>query len=408
MASVLVYTSPARGHLFPVLGVARELLRRGHRVQVRTLAAEVAKVAALGLEAAPIAPAIEARELDDWQARTSLQALGRSMRTFADRAVHEVGDLHHAIDDFHPEALLVDTNSWGAQAVAEASGLPWGVFQPYFTALPGRGVPPFGPGFRRASGPAGRLRDLAVGRVVTRQMSRLALPGVNAARAQAGLPPLDDVADFLERPPLVLYFTAPELEYPRDSWPAGYRFVGPGVWGPPAAPPEWLAAIDRPIVLVTTSTERQADGAILDAALAGLPPAGYFVVGTSGAHSPEASSSTPAPYAHVERFIPHDVVLPRAAAVVCHGGMGITQKALAAGVPVVVVPFGRDQLEVARRVEAAGAGVRLPARRLSPARLTAAVGQARTMEAGARRIAAAFSRVGKDAAADALEALLGD
>ena len=30
--------------------------------------------------------------------------------------------------------------------------------------------------------------------------------------------------------------------------------------------------------------------------------------------------------------------------------MGITQKALAAGVPVCAVPFGRDQFEVARRV----------------------------------------------------------
>jgi UDP:flavonoid glycosyltransferase YjiC (YdhE family) len=47
--------------------------------------------------------------------------------------------------------------------------------------------------------------------------------------------------------------------------------------------------------------------------------------------------------------------------------MGSTQKALAHGVPVCVVPFGRDQLEVARRVEVAEAGTRLSARRLGPA-----------------------------------------
>ena len=40
-------------------------------------------------------------------------------------------------------------------------------------------------------------------------------------------------------------------------------------------------------------------------------------------------------------------ILEIAACVVCHGGMGITQKALAAGVPVCAVPFGRDQPEVA-------------------------------------------------------------
>ena len=72
---------------------------------------------------------------------------------------------------------------------------------------------------------------------------------------------------------------------------------------------------------------------------------------------------------HIERFIPHSPVLERAACVVCHAGMGITQKALAHGVPVVAIPFGRDQPEVARRVEIAHAGVRLPARKLSPDRL---------------------------------------
>jgi UDP:flavonoid glycosyltransferase YjiC (YdhE family) len=34
-------------------------------------------------------------------------------------------------------------------------------------------------------------------------------------------------------------------------------------------------------------------------------------------------------------------VLERAVAVVCHGGMGIVQKAVGATVPVVAVPFGR-------------------------------------------------------------------
>ena len=57
------------------------------------------------------------------------------------------------------------------------------------------------------------------------------------------------------------------------------------------------------------------------------------------------------PNARVERFLPHDPIIARAACVVSHGGQGTTQKALAAGVPVCVVPFCRDQFEVARRVE---------------------------------------------------------
>jgi UDP:flavonoid glycosyltransferase YjiC (YdhE family) len=86
--------------------------------------------------------------------------------------------------------------------------------------------------------------------------------------------------------------------------------------------------------------------------------------------------------------------------------MGITQKALAHGVPVVAVPFGRDQPEVARQVEVARAGVRLPARKLSGRTLCEAVGAAIELRPGAERIAAAFAAAGgPPVAADELEQL---
>jgi UDP:flavonoid glycosyltransferase YjiC (YdhE family) len=97
-------------------------------------------------------------------------------------------------------------------------------------------------------------------------------------------------------------------------------------------------------------------------------------------------------------------VLDRAVCAVTHGGMGATQKALAAGVPVCAVPFGRDQLEVARRVEVAGAGSRLPASRLRPDRLRIKVRDAIGCRDGAIRIAEAYRAAGgAAAAADACE-----
>jgi UDP:flavonoid glycosyltransferase YjiC (YdhE family) len=74
--------------------------------------------------------------------------------------------------------------------------------------------------------------------------------------------------------------------------------------------------------------------------------------------------------------------------------MGVTQKALSRGVPVCVVPYGRDQLEVARRVEVSGCGTRLPARRLSAERLRDKIKQAMTMTVGARRVADGFVATG--------------
>jgi UDP:flavonoid glycosyltransferase YjiC (YdhE family) len=89
---------------------------------------------------------------------------------------------------------------------------------------------------------------------------------------------------------------------------------------------------------------------------------------------------------------------------ITHAGMGGTQKALARGVPVCAVPFGRDQFEVARRVEVAGAGTRLPANRLTTERLRDKVRQAMTCGDGARRVAEAFAAAGgPPAAADAIE-----
>jgi UDP:flavonoid glycosyltransferase YjiC (YdhE family) len=93
-----------------------------------------------------------------------------------------------------------------------------------------------------------------------------------------------------------------------------------------------------------------------------------------------------------------------AACAITHGGMGATQKALACGVPVCAVPFGRDQFEVARRVQVARAGSRLPAARLDPARLRAKVREAITCGDGARRVAAGYAAAGGPAAAaDAIE-----
>ena len=87
-------------------------------------------------------------------------------------------------------------------------------------------------------------------------------------------------------------------------------------------------------------------------------------------------------------------MLQRAVRAITHGGMGATQKALAHGVSVCTVPFGRDQLEVARRVETAQAGTRLHAKRLRPARLRTKTREAIILAAGARRVAAGFAAAG--------------
>jgi len=405
MARILAYTSPGRSHLFPLTPILDELRRRGHQIVLRTLASQVALMQARGFDAGPISARVEAIEHDDWRARNPLQSVRQNARVFCARAEHDAPDLTQAIAGTDPDALLVDINSWGGLMAAEAWGGPWSVFCPYPLALRSDDAPPFGPGFAPARGPLGRARDRLVRPLVFGTVERQVRPALNEIRERVGLAPVASVEEWFSAAPLLLYMTAEPFEYPRRDWPENVVMVGPCAWDPPSDPPGWLEQITQPIVLVNTSTEFQNDGRLVQVALEALAEEPVAVVATLPTGDP-SDFQAPA-NAHVERFIPHGIVLERAACAVTHGGMGSTQKALAHGVPVCAVPFGRDQLEVARRVEVAHAGTRLPASRLNPDRLRAKIKEAMTCTAGARRIAGAYTATGgPHTAADAFETRL--
>lgn len=402
---VLAYTSPARGHLYPLTPILDDLFARGHTIAVRTLASEVELMRSRGFEAEPIAAAIEALEHDDHLGKTAPAKMKRAMRTFVRRAAHEVEDLRSAIDAHAPDALLVDCMTFGAAAAAEAWGGPWAQWFPYPLPVRSRDVPPFGPGLAPARGPLGRLRDRALRPILEGTFAKALLPGLAPVRASAGAPELTSSDELFLRSPLLLYMTAEPFEYARSDWPASVVQIGPCVWEPPAERPAWLDSVEKPIVLITTSSEFQDDGKLVSTALEALSEEDVYLVATLPAT--ELPKRVPA-NARVETFIPHGPILERAACAVTHGGAGATQKALAAGVPVCVVPFGRDQMEVARRVDVAGAGTRLMAPKLTAERLRERVRDAMTMREGARRVADGFEAAGgARKAADEFEALAG-
>jgi len=399
---ILAYTSPARGHVTPMMGPLLELHRRGAEVHVRTLAAGIENVRAAGLEAEPISPAIEAIAHDDHQARIQLTSGARSFATLRRRAEHEVPDLEAALEEVRPDVVLVDSTTFGAKALVEREGLRWAVSQPSLLEEAAADGTPFGLGVQPLGPPLGPLRDRALGVLVGDFDRRSRLPAVNAGRRAAGLPPLTRAAEFRHRAPLTIYYTAEPFDYPRDL-PPSVAMVGPSLWDPAPDQEVDLPRDARPLVLVGCSSEFQDDGAIAAAALAGLRDRYRVVVTTAGV---DPASLGDHGDAVVARYLPHTAILREADVVVCHGGMGITQKALAFGAPVCVVPWGRDQLDVAAHVVAADCGTRVGRRRLSPARLAAAVDEALTRRNGALRVKAGFEATGGVAtAADRLENL---
>ncbi len=393
MATILAYTSPALGHLLPISALLSELVLRGHTIHLRTISTGVDVGRRLGFTTDAIDPRIEEIELDDWKASNPIGALKLSVAAFTRRATHEVADLADAVAHVHPDALLVDVNCWGALSAAEAGGIPWACFSPYTPPLQSPGVPPFGLGLRPLPGVLGRMRDAAVRTAVIGPLERGMLPPINTIRADVHVGQVASIDAFLRRAPLLLVASGKPFQYPQTDWGTAVQMIGPCVLDPgPDTIPDWLASIDRPIVLVTTSSEKQADANLVETAMAALADEPVHLVATLPAGQPDGIS--PSPTATVCRFVPHGVVLDRAVVAVTHGGMGATQKALARGVPVCVVPFGRDQFEVARRVEVARCGTRLPAKKLSSRRLRGKVQEAMTMAGGAKRVAAGFEATG--------------
>ena len=393
MAVVLAYGSPSLGHLFPLAALLTELAERGHQVHLLTMSSGVAQLRATGVRAEPVDPRIEAIAGPDWMARKALDVLKISIDVMCRRAVFEVDDLRAAIGRVRPDVVIVDANCWGAISVADASDVPWLVFSPFTPYLRSPGVPPFGPGLRPLPGVVGRLRDTAIRPFVTYLFDRRMLPRVNAVRQQVGAPEVKSVDDLMRRAPLLLAVGGEPFEYPHPGWGDAVHLIGACVFEPgPLRQPDWLTSIDRPIVLVSTSSIRQADTVLGRTALQALADEPVHVVATFPAgvprDLPEVANAT------VRRFVPHGVLLDRACCVVTHGGMGTTVKALDRGVPVCVVPFARDQAEVARRVEVSRCGIRLPAEKLTAPALREAVCSAMTMVEGAQRVAAGFAATG--------------
>jgi MGT family glycosyltransferase len=216
---------------------------------------------------------------------------------------------------------------------------------------------------------------------------------LNKIRTEMGIPELQIYQDIFYRPDLVLYRTAEPFDYPRKDWPAHILPIGPGLWAPQADNSTWIDALPSPRILISVSTEKQNDGAIIEKALRSMAEEEASLIVTTGALDPQQFEA-PHERIRITKFLSHAPIINKMDLVVTHGGMGATQRALAAGVPVCVVPHGRDQRETARRVEVSGSGIMLSPNKLTENRFRKAVEEAMRRKPGAEKIADAFKKAG--------------
>lgn len=364
MAQFLMTTWDGAGTTPPLMSVARALVDRGHTVTVLAdpvLRADVETAGAqhISWSRAPhrTNPGRDGDFVRDWDAATPADgfALMRDRLAIGPAAAY-AQDVRDEIDRSRPAAVLTELLLFGPVVAAEAAGIPCVVLNPTINVIPAPGVPPFGLGLLPAVSDAERRQHEEATEMVMAAWDE-ALPALNAARAEQNLPPLDHVLDQGRSAARVLVLTSRAFDF-AGPLPPVVKHVGPrlddpvwaGSWTPPAG--------SDPLVLVALSSNFQAQEEVLERIIAALREVPVRGVVTTGLGVDPAGFDPPTNVA-VIRAAPHRQVLQEAALVVTHAGHGSTIKALAAGVPLVCLPMGRDQLDVAARVVHAGAGLRL-------------------------------------------------
>ena len=339
------------GNAPPELTIARRLVARGHEVHVLGDPTLAGAAAAVGCSFSPWSRApnrsthdLSDDPLTDWEIEDPLDVLRRLRDQLMSGAASDfAAETTIAMNAFRPDALLPDAQLFGSIIAAEAAGLPVAVLNPNLWMVPTPGV-----------------GDAAVLRLVTRVVNG-GLPELNAARAEYGLEPLSSFYDQILGADRILVLSSETFDASAAFVPDNVRYVGPVLddptWIAPWKSP-WPESNTSPLILVGFSSVYQNHGPLMQRVIDALATMEVRALVPLG-QMLQSSELVAADNVVVVPSAPYSVVLESAAVVVSHCGHGTTMKALAAGVPMVCIPLGRDQDATAARVLEQGAGISL-------------------------------------------------
>jgi MGT family glycosyltransferase len=357
------------GNVTPALEAVRKVVERGHRVRVMSeecnrKEAEAAGAAFVAWKRAPNRtdrmPASD--RCRDWAQATPQEGLLSVIRDLW--CGPSQGYAEDVVEELQREAAdLVVTSEMlmGVMAGCESVGQKYAVLYPSLRLYPMPGLPPFGPGFAPAKNDEERAMHEHV-RKMSEGLFDSGLPALNSAREAVGLEPLEHLMEQLDSAQVELVATSPAFDFPADVLPENIRYVGPVLADPRWAKrwqSPWAATDARPLVSVGFSTTFQNHAGVLQKVIDALEPLPVRVLVTLGG-SIEADALRAAKNCVLVESAPHSEVMREASLVVTHGGHGTVMQALAARVPMLVIPHGRDQADNAIRVTERGAGLSLP------------------------------------------------
>ncbi|MGH3677898.1 MAG: glycosyltransferase [Mycobacterium sp.] len=350
---VAVVAGPDPGHSFPAIALCLKFLAAGDEPTLLTGVEVLDFARTAGVDAIELDGLRPGPLDDDSDAGAKIHQRAARMAVLNARRLEEL-----ALD-----LVVSDVITAAGGLAAEMIGLPWVELNPHPLYLPSKGLPPIGSGLAPGVGVRGRLRDTVM-RALTARALRAGQRQRAVARVSVGLPPVG--VDPLRR----LIATLPALEVPRPDWPSEAVVVGPLLFEPTDAELE-VPPGAGPLVIVAPSTAFTGAVGLIDVALECLTPGDGLPDGARVVVSRLWGREVAVPPWAVMGRGRQDKLLSHADLVICGGGHGMVTKTLLAGVPMVVVPGGGDQWEIANRLVRQGSAQLV--RPLDAATLTAAV-----------------------------------
>jgi zeaxanthin glucosyltransferase len=388
----LLVSSPEKGHLHPLIGVAQRLQRLGHHVgwlglprpadQLRELAIEQISIEAdlppePKLPATPLATLVrDPGLLRDWVARLLLGSVDAW-----------VPPVRKALEAFRPDVLAIDPMQYAAVIAAEQLGLPYGALSSSLNPVT----------------PPDWECDL------TRTLDALA-PARSELFARHGLHPTFRVSDALSPYLNVVFSTEAYVDV--AHLPPRTRLVGPSrpiaSRGDETAFPWDRLDAAWPLVYVSFGSQIAHQPAIFQTvAEAGAAIGAQVVINCGPDFTPRDIERLPGRVVGLP-YAPQLAILERATAMVSHGGANSVMEAHLAGVPLLLSPVCNDQPLQARFLVRSGAGVVLDLFRASVAEATEALASVLSSESPCRRAQAPItaSYRAHDGAAEAARLLV--
>lgn len=399
---VILASAGTDGDVYPYIGLGAKLRSRGHHVTLVANEQYQSQAAELGFSFRAL---FTNEETEQVLANPDIWHPIKSALVGAQWGVRHIGRQYELLRELasDDETVLVASPAvLAARLIQEKFSKPMAslVLQPWI--IPSVIAPPVMPGGLTlplwAPGPLGKLYwrtiDAAGDFLISRHL--------NPIRTALGLKRVRRFLGWWLSPERVIGMFPDWYGPPQADWPPQLRLAGfPMFDGRPGSkvPAELLEFCNagEPAVAFTFGTGMMHASRFFHEATEAcriLGIRGIFLT----KHSHQLPESLPSFIKQCE-FAPFQQLFPHCAAVVHHGGVGTTAKALAAGIPQLIVPLAFDQPDNASRLKQLGVSDSVKPKRVNSARLAKVLRTLMTaqIQTQCRKVAAHF---GNDTALD--------